>query len=237
MRGDLPQLAERQLRIFDDIASVSTAERIIMCPTYYSTDPILEKVFGAMPERYLETLGEKLDARSDIFWTGPKVCSTEYPRDHLARVAEIFKRKPFLWDNYPVNDSSRTSPFLHLGAFENRSAELRDLLTGHAVNPMKQAWLSQIPLATLPMSYDLAEQYIPLEAFRSAAMRLCGVELAAALESDLTHFQRVGLDQLTDEQKRVLRERYAFFKEDPFAQEVLGWLEGRDAFDPACLTD
>lgn len=236
MRGDIPGLADRQLQIFEDIASVSSAKRIVMCPTYYTTDPILEKVFGAMPERYLETLGETLDPRVDIFWTGPKVCSTEYPRTHLEWVAQVLRRRPFLWDNYPANDGRRTSPFLHLRAFENRNLELRNLLAGHAVNPMKQPWLSQVPLATLPISY-VATEYLPSEVFRRAAERLCGSEFATCLEADISYFQDVGVERLSEEQKRLLRERYSEFKNNPFAQEIIGWLDGQYAFDPDCLTD
>ncbi|MEM8934075.1 MAG: sulfatase-like hydrolase/transferase, partial [Acidobacteriota bacterium] len=35
--------------------------RFIACPTYYSFDPALERVFGAMPENYLTDFGRLLD--------------------------------------------------------------------------------------------------------------------------------------------------------------------------------
>jgi hypothetical protein len=208
-----------------------------MCPTYYSTDPVLERVFGVMPAEYLETLGRSLDSRIEVFWTGPKVCSTEYPREHLEEVAQKLLRKPFLWDNYPVNDSRAMSAFLHLRAFENRPSALHELLAGHAVNPMKQPALSEIPLATLPMSYAQGERYEPSAAWRIAARRVCGDELAELVEADLKLFQDVGLERLSDEQRALLDARYRPFSVQPVAREILDWMNGAYAFDPACLTD
>lgn len=237
MRGDTPQLAATQLRMIDDIAASTSARRIIMCPTYYSTDPVLERVFGAMPEDYLETLGRSLDSRVDVFWTGPKVCSSEYPRGHLEAVAHKLARKPFLWDNYPVNDSRLMSAFLHLRAFTHRPSTLRELLAGHAVNPMKQPALSEIPLATLPMSYAQGARYDPTEAWRIAARRSCGDELASLIEADLPLFQDVGLDGLTAEQRAQLEARYRPHLAHPMAREIMDWMNGVYVFDPACLTD
>ena len=48
MRGDIPNLANLQIDYMHQVAELSTAKRIIFCPTYYSFDPVLEKVFGAM---------------------------------------------------------------------------------------------------------------------------------------------------------------------------------------------
>jgi hyaluronoglucosaminidase len=237
MRGDTPRLAATQLRMIEDVAASTTARRIIMCPTYYSTDPVLERVFGAMPTGYLDTLGRSLDSRIDVFWTGPKVCSTEYPREHLEAVAHKLGRKPFLWDNYPVNDSRAMSAFLHLRAFTNRPSALREMLAGHVVNPMKQPALSEIPLATLPMSYAHGDQYDPAQAWRTAAGRICGDELADCIEADLPLFQDVGLERLSPEQRTQLDARYRPHATRATAREIIDWINGAYVFDPACLTD
>ncbi|MGL4505755.1 MAG: beta-N-acetylglucosaminidase domain-containing protein, partial [Aeromonas sobria] len=42
MKGDTPDLACHQLTIAHDIAAHSKATRLIFCPSYYSTDPVLE---------------------------------------------------------------------------------------------------------------------------------------------------------------------------------------------------
>lgn len=237
MRGDLPNLAETQIRILGDIREGATAPRIIFCPTYYSYDPIIERCFGPMPPKYLEDLGRGLDQSIDIFWTGEKVMSSEYPESHLKEVAERMRRKPFLWDNYPVNDSKRASPFLFLRAFENRGPHLADVVKGHAVNPMKQPWLSQIPLASLALNYKQVGGTIRDVTTLACAKDVCGDEVATLIVEDLPLLNDVGLAALNDEQKRHLRKRYEAHPEDPFCREILDWLNGEYEFDPACLTD
>jgi hyaluronoglucosaminidase len=237
MRGDVPALAETQIRILGDIREISNAPRIIFCPTYYSYDPIIERCFGPMPPHYLEDLGRGLDQSIDLFWTGEKVMSSAYPAEHLKEVAERMRRKPFLWDNYPVNDSKRASPFLFLKAFENRGAHLADLVSGHAINPMKQPWLSQIPLASLRRNYEQTGRYDRDEMTLLCAKEVCGDEVGTLIAHDLALFHDVGLDALNDEQKRYLRARYEGHKEDPFCREILRWLDNGYQFDPACLTD
>jgi hypothetical protein len=237
MKGDVPGLAQLQADIAHTAAEATTATRFILCPTYYSDDPVLARVFGAMPAGYLEELGRRLDPAIDIFWTGPRVVSKDYPADHLARVAERLQRKPFLWDNYPVNDGARMSKHLHLRAVANRPARLRDQLAGHAVNPMNQPWLSRLPLATLAASYAEGDAYDPERAFARAADAQCGPALAAALTEDLPCLDDGGLDALGETEKKALAAKYAAFTDDPFAAEVVGFLTGAYEFDPACLTD
>lgn len=237
MKGDVPNLADTQMRILGDIREVAEAPRIIFCPTYYSYDPIIQRCFGSMPERYLEELGAGLDASVDLFWTGEKVMSSEYSAAHLVEVAERLQRKPFLWDNYPVNDSKRASPFIFIRGFENRGPHLRGLLSGHAVNPMKQPWLSRIPVATLPLNYSQAPGYDRDSAARLCALQVCGERVGRMLWDDVTLLHDSGLNALSDEQKVYLRDRYRQQPDDPFCQEVLRWLEGAYEFDPACLTD
>ena len=133
MRGDQPDLAAIQAEIVHEAASLTRATRLIMCPSYYTDDPILDRAFGQRPSRYLEELGERLDPRIAIFWTGPEVCAKELTRGHCARVAESLRRKPFLWDNYPVNDGPRMSQGLHLRAFTGRHAAIADTIAAHAV--------------------------------------------------------------------------------------------------------
>lgn len=237
MRGDLPRLAETQIRILGDIRDVSTAPRIIFCPTYYSYDPIIERCFGAMPQNYLEDLGKGLDDSIDLFWTGEKVMSSSYPAEHLREVAERIRRKPFLWDNYPVNDSKRASPFIFLRAFENRGAHLAELLSGHAVNPMKQPWLSQIPLASLALNYAQGVSYDRDLISMMCISQVCGDEIGRLIGEDLPLFNDVGAAALSEEQRRHLRARYEPRVENPFCREIVTWLNGGYEFDPACLTD
>lgn len=237
MRGDLPNLAEIQTELMHRVAARSNATQIIFCPTYYSFDPVLEKVFGARPQGYWEYLGKNIDPAINIFWTGPKVCSETYPITHLQEVAQLLQRKPFLWDNYPVNDGAVKSNFLQLRAFNSSYSQLHDLTAGHAVNPMNQSWLSRIPLSSLPRAYREPSTYEPLQAFIGACMQLCEPQLAQTLIEDMPLFQDQGLHQLTIQMRNTLQHKYQQFLPNPYALEVIDWLNDGYKFDPACLTE
>lgn len=228
MKGDLPDLAARQIEIAHWIAERTTATRLIVCPSYYTDDPVLDRVFGQRPNRYLEDLGAGLDLAHHIMWTGEEVCARAFSPGHLARVTGQLRRKPFLWDNYPVNDGPRMSQHLHLRAFTGRPASLAAHISGHAINPASQAVLSQIPALTLAESYAQGEAYEYLAAFRRAANTVLGPDLADAVERTLLLLEDTGLKGLDDERKARLRARFAAF-DHAAAREIVAWLDG--AFD------
>lgn len=235
MRGDLPDLAQTQIKITQDVLAQTTAKKVIMCPTYYSFDPLLEKYFGTMPKDYFQDLGKGLPPEVEIFWTGPEICSQAYPESHLKEVIQVLGRKPFLWDNYPVNDGAKLSRFLHLKAFENRPDSLAKLTTGHAVNPMNQPWLSRIPLYSLPRSYSQSLRYDPQKTLEESLHQLCEESLAHQILKDLDSFQTQGLDQIEHIKREQLIQQYTVF-DSPYAQEIIAWLKGEYTYDPACLT-
>ena len=237
MRGNIPNLANLQIDYMHQVAELSTAKRIIFCPTYYSFDPVLEKVFGTMPENYWQDLNENLDKKIDIFWTGEKVCSTEYSVNHLTQVSELLGRKPFLWDNYPVNDGAVKSKQLHLRAVNQSHSQIQNHVAGHALNPMNQPWLSQLALASLPRAYRERDNYNSEKVFVEIASELCGEELAEILLQDLPLLQDKGLGKISEEEKTQLMKRYSAFPKNIFCAEIIDWLNGGYVFDPACLTE
>jgi hypothetical protein len=224
MRGDVADLAATQIMILHWMAERTGASRIIFCPTYYSDDVQLDRGFGQRPPGYLEQLGAGLDPAIQVFWTGEEVCSREYSPGHLDRVAEAIKRKPILWDNYPVNDGPRMSPYLYIRAFTGRPAAIGGSLAAHAVNPALQPYLSRIPLASLAESYRLGEAYQYGAAFERAAAEVLG-DAAIHVQRHLLTLQEVGLDRLAEETKTRLRTRYAGF-DNPAAREIVKWLDG-----------
>lgn len=225
MRGDIADLAARQIEIVNWIRERTNAERLIFCPTYYSDDPILDRIFGARPDGYLEAIGSGMDDAVDVIWTGEEVCSAEYSPAHLQRVAKQLGRKPFLWDNYPVNDSVRMSRTLHVRAFTGRPATIGEHIVAHGVNPALQPVLSRIPALTLVESYETGAEYQYGAAFRRAAHRVLGEELGTRVWEDLLTLQDFGVDRLSDEQKETLRARYGTVDHDG-AREILRWLAG-----------
>ncbi|QUD87449.1 beta-N-acetylglucosaminidase domain-containing protein [Phenylobacterium montanum] len=224
MRGDAPELAVSQVRIVHWIAERTRATRIIVCPTYYTDDPALDRAFGERPPGYLAELGAALDPTVELFWTGEEVCSREYGIAHLERVAETFRRKPFLWDNYPVNDGPLMSPYLHLRAMTGRRAAIGPYLAAHGVNPALQPVLSRIPALSLIESYRLGDAYEYGKAFLTAATEVLGEELAGLVCRHISLLQDAGRDRLGPAALR-LRERYGDF-DHPGAKEIVAWLDG-----------
>ena len=236
MRGDLPSLAATQADILHFVADHSRASRIIVCPTYYTDDPVLDRFFGPRPENYLEDLGRALDPAIAVFWTGEEVCSAEYRPGHLARVTQQLGRKPFLWDNYPVNDGPRMSRRLHLRAMTGRPASLGAHLTAHAVNPALQPTLSLIPALTLADSYRQGDDYSYGQAFQAAAAAVLGPDLAHRVRGHLGLLQDRGLDQLDPAAIQRLKARYSEL-DHPAAREIIGFLEGRYAITPEMMQE
>ena len=193
-RGGAADLVDGQLAVFDQIAAQTNAAHLAFCPAYYSDDPILDTVFGPRPDGYLEALGRALDPSVDMFWTGPQVISSHYPAAHLDHVAERMRRKPLLWDNWPVNDSRKLSPFLRLRPPQGRGPELHDRIAGLICNPMNQAALSQLPLFALSKGWLGAD---PKTAWNVFLDHQLPADLAKALRRDLWLMQDQGQAALT----------------------------------------
>lgn len=235
MRGDVEGLAQRQLQIVDTILEHSCARQHILCPTYYSFDPVLEQVFGTMPDGYWRELGEGLPADVGIFWTGNRVISESLAPGDIERATAALGRRPILWDNYPVNDGRKTCGHLHLRPYRGRPAALRELTEGHLVNPMSQPWLSRLVLQSLQLLYRRGMPFSEAEAWQRGLALLGDAAFAQQLSGDLELFQDRGLETMPEELRASLAERYAQFSH-PAAAEIVDWLGGGYEFDPACLT-
>lgn len=237
MRGDLPGLAERQSELVKRVSDLTCAEHIILCPTYYSTDPVLEKVFGAAPANYLEDLGKQLPDEVDVFWTGSKVCTDVYDPDQLKNVAAKLNRKPFIWDNYPVNDGAVRSNHLYLSPPGADRALIKPCIAGIAANPMNLFAASLPALAGLGQAMHNPD-YNPALAFDTLLEKLFEPEVARTLREDAEYFIQVRLDKMPEELRRQLTDKYQRLAvTSAAAAEITDWLNGGYTFDPACLTD
>lgn len=248
---DSHSIAQRQNAFLQEAANICQSRNIklITCPTFYTPDPILSKVFGAMPKNYYtQFLQGFSDPKSlDVFWTGPKVISPEYPLDHLIKTQELLGRKPFIWDNYPVNDGRLASSSLYLSPFAPREF-LPPHTAGVALNPMKEALLSQIPLVSFHQSL------IPLN--KEASSTPLASTTTEALKADFNAsnffaFNQELLDLVTISYQEVLTHPLETWPDDtkeqiltklktiPYCQatqELIDFINGKYEFDPACLT-
>jgi hyaluronoglucosaminidase len=118
-----------------------------ICPSYYSEDNLLERIFGKFEANFLETLASHLPNNVACFWTGPAVVSKTITLKNVRRIAQRIERPLLLWDNYPVNDLSMSDE-LHIGPLAGRDPRLPRTVYGYLNNPLLQEQLSVIPLAT-----------------------------------------------------------------------------------------
>lgn len=144
-------LAEAQSSLVNRLLRELRPRSLVFCPTYY---------YG-LREEYMKELGAVVDPEVHIVWTGMWVASHKIDVEDLESAARLFNRKPFIWDNYPVNDYFTVNGItrLHLGPLRNRPGGLAGYVSGYVSNPMNQCEASKIPLYTvaealLSASYD-----------------------------------------------------------------------------------
>jgi hyaluronoglucosaminidase len=130
-----------------------------ICPSYYTDDPLLARVFGRFEANFLEKMAEHLPTSVARCWTGPKVVCKKITLADARRAARHIKHRLILWDNYPVNDLSMSRE-MHLAPLTGRDTLLPQVVHGYLNNPLLQESLSFIPLATCfdyaaePAAYD-----------------------------------------------------------------------------------
>ncbi len=131
--------------------------------------------WGTRPDAYLTTLGTRLDAGIELTWTGPDIISEQITAADTDAVAGILRRRPIIWDNYPVNDYTyvqKKKPRLILGPLRGRDTDLGAHVAGYLLNPMLQAEASQLPLYTAAAYLAHPTAYDPGAAWQEAARHL-----------------------------------------------------------------
>jgi hyaluronoglucosaminidase len=213
----------------------SGMNNIVFCPSYYTDDPLLDRIFGQRPEGYLEALGQGIPAGVDIVWTGPQVISREITADHLAQVAGVLQRKPYIWDNIFADDGPRNCKFLRLNPFSGRDAPAFRAANGWGINPMNQPALSLlVMLAAKKTAVDGIEARVALSA---AAHEMLPQKLAELVLHWAPVFDAEGLDQMTAEQKNDAQKSFGALKGEAVADDILSWLAGDYTVGPECLTN
>ncbi|MEU6131507.1 beta-N-acetylglucosaminidase domain-containing protein [Saccharopolyspora sp. NPDC047091] len=93
---------------------------------------------------YKTALRDGLDPRVVAMWTGDGVIPEQITVSDAEKAAQVWGRKVFLWDNYPVNDFDGSEGRLLLGPYGEREPGLGEQLVGDVVNPMNQAAASKV---------------------------------------------------------------------------------------------
>jgi len=146
--------------------------KFLFCPTEYR---------GVSPSEYVSILGEKLHPDIKIMWTGRKVCSPLITPQDAQAFGKAIRRKPFIWDNYPVNDYKRQRLFL--GPIRNRSRDVHGYVAGFVANPMNESEASKIPLLTIADYLWDALNYTPESSWESALENIAGDKAYPALRT------------------------------------------------------
>ena len=153
----LTRILEQQPRSWTDV-------EWWICPSCYTEDPLLARIFGSFEPRFLETLAHHLPEEIPCLWTGPQVVSKKITLAHAKKIARQLKHRIILWDNYPVNDLAMSME-MHLGPLAGRDPKLPEQVYGYLNNPLLQESLSFIPLATCfdyasdPTGYDAEKSW------------------------------------------------------------------------------
>jgi hyaluronoglucosaminidase len=229
MRGDVDGLADLQAAVVADVCAWSSARKFIVCPTYYSYDVRLTREFGPPPKTYLRDLGQIIDPRIDIFWTGEKVVSETYSAGHLIEVATDLRRRPFIWDNSISNDSKVRTDHLYLDPSACGWELPADLVEGLAINPMNQPHLTRIALCRF-------RQLLGQEPVLTDCWSLCGPIIAAQLQAYGGLMQTGGLSRIDPDTRSHLLATCESLESNPYAKEIADWLDHEYLFDPSCLT-
>jgi hyaluronoglucosaminidase len=218
-----PNLAEKQIEIAS-VAVSSTQAKLIFCPSFYCYDPLLEMLFGDRPTGYLETLGQNLSQSVEILWTGEQIISPEITTEHLVAVRETLRRKPFVCDNFYADDGPMNCNVLRLVPPTGRSRDTFSKASGWAFNPMNQAHLSKLVLIAV-MKYA-AGGVEPKEAFAEAIRSSMPTPVADFIIAKAEVFANGGLESLPENERSTLRENLAAFATNPYAAEIIRWLNG-----------
>lgn len=151
--------------LFNRLKALDPECTLSMCPTaYHGKAP-----FG----EYLHELGEKLLPDIDIFYTGPEVCSPQITASDAAAFARAARRKPIIWDNYPVNDLDMKAE-MHIGPIQGREDKLCRETRGIVVNTMIQAEASKVSLLTYADYFRDPSGYDAPSSWRQALEQIAG---------------------------------------------------------------
>jgi hyaluronoglucosaminidase len=147
-------------RLWIDMKAMKPRPRLIFCPSAYTTGEAKAHL------DYTKAIGAGIDRDVMLFWTGPDVCSASITAADAREIGALFQRKPFVWDNYPVNDMFPWRPMV--GPVKNRGKDLAGAVSGYLANPMKQWYASRLPLATLAAYFEDPARYDPRKAIADA---------------------------------------------------------------------
>ncbi len=151
-------------RLYAYLKSKSSENRLVVTPTTYTN------AWGSRD--YIRELGAGVNPEVPIVWTGTGVVDSEITAAQANEWGALLKRKPLIWDNFPVNDGIRWRPIL--GPLRGRAPDLPGSVQGLFSNPMIQPEASKIPLETIADYLWNAAKYDPEASYKHALVEQYG---------------------------------------------------------------
>lgn len=144
--------------------------------THPGTQPlqIVPTEYSDMDESPYKAALRGLDPRVQTMFTGDGVIPEQITNADAKRAGKVWGRKPYLWDNFPVNDFNKAQGRLLLGPYDKRQPGLHNHIVGDVVNPMNQAAASKVvEIGAADFAWNDAG-FDPHRAWRAAAQYLAG---------------------------------------------------------------
>jgi hyaluronoglucosaminidase len=151
-------IAIAQADFSNHVFSRLTPVEFTVCPMIY---------WGRGSSNYLSTLGDFLDNDINLMWTGRQIRSEYIDFVDAIEFQEQAKRKPFYWDNFPVNNLNLRHE-LHMGPLVGRDENLPEAAIGLLANPMLQFNASLPSLFTIGKYLNGTQNYEPELAWNEA---------------------------------------------------------------------
>ncbi|HEV2352404.1 MAG TPA: beta-N-acetylglucosaminidase domain-containing protein [Terriglobia bacterium] len=126
-------------KLYQHLKSQSQENRLVVTPTTYTNNQ------GALD--YIREVGAGVNADVPLIWTGIQVVSPTITVAQAQEWGALLRRKPYIWDNFPVNDGIRWR--VNLGPLRGRDPNLPVAVSGFVSNPMILPHASMLPLQTV----------------------------------------------------------------------------------------
>jgi hypothetical protein len=195
-------------RLYQYLKSQSASNRLVVTPTVYTN------AWGSRD--YIRELGAGVNPDVPIVWTGPQVVSPEITAAQANDWGALLRRKPLIWDNFPVNDGIPWR--LILAPLRGRGPDLPTAVQGLFSNPMIQAQASKIPLETVAEYLWNAKKYDPDAALRRALTEQYGPYAPRRLKTFLETYGDYWWDENIFEP--LFSERRSIFRTTPMRRRI-----------------
>lgn len=154
-------------RVFSELRNIHGSAELTVCPMNYH---------GRGVVKYIEEIGATLDPEIKLMWTGRQICSEYLDIADAIVFEKSAKRRPFYWDNFPVNDGGMQTN-LYIGPLRGREKGLHNYSAGLLSNPMLQGEASLIPLSTIGDYLWNTDKYDPETSWERAIARIIPAKL------------------------------------------------------------